>query len=92
MGMGYFKQCKYCDDDVYLSDDEDGQWHAYDDEDCQSFHSCRPKEFEVECKWCGEDIMLRQVSNGKWTPTELDGLHHFCDRKQEETEQEELKK
>jgi len=88
MVMGYHKECKYCEETIYLDNEEDGEWHAYDDEDSQSRHSCRrSNEFETECKWCGDDIMLRQVSNGKWTPTELDGLQHFCDRKEKEQEE-----
>jgi hypothetical protein len=79
--MGYHKECRYCEDEIYLEEDEqDGRWKAYDDEYCESEHDCRSHEFEIECKYCGNDIMLRQLSDGKWKPTELSGLHHFCNR------------
>lgn len=78
--MGFYKSCNHCGDDIYLDEDEEGNWHAYDDEESGAIHDCRPHQFEIECKWCGSDIMLRQSSDGKWKPTELDGLAHFCDR------------
>jgi len=91
--MGYHKQCKYCEDEIYLDNQEDGEWHAYDDEYCESLHSCRregEREFEIECKWCGEDIVLKQLSSGKWTPLEPDGLRHSCtEREKEEDEEDE---
>jgi len=78
--MGYYKQCRYCEDDIYLEQDDD-KWKAWNDDFCRDLHNCRqPSEIDVECKWCGEDIVLRQLTNGKWTPTETNGLQHFCNR------------
>ena len=74
--MGKFsKSCKYCHDEIEMSDsyDEEGKWFPYElGSDGQQRHECRKDEpYETECKYCDEPIEISKKS-GRWLPYNFD--------------------